>query len=525
MKVTVSSLEDISRVARQAIAKHDWRALDQCVQAATAVSPEDSETWFLRGFLHKIKSEPRLAKSAFENSLEINAERHDCMVELAGILLMSRENQRALSLLQQAKPLIQSSPLYLDAAATHYANLGLPREALPLYRRALELQPGVPLFLANLAACLVFVGQTEEAEEIYKSLLTSNPSHQRQHYQLSRLQRAHEESHLKRMLAMLPANFEADSGFVFLLYAIGKELEDLGRSSEAFLYFERAGNAIKKSMEYNVLDDIAIIEKVLEQSSNQNFVVENEQPPIDKTPIFVVGLPRTGTTLIEQILISHPEIISVGETDAIEFVLRELSEVNTQERMSTEILDALSSKPISSTLRSRYLELNSHLLTGKASFFIEKLPYNYLYLNRILDAFPEAKIIFLDRHPLDACYAMFKQPFTWAYKFSYSLQDLEKYYRAFHRLRLQWQSVLRDRMFSIKYEDLVTDPETLTKSLCDYLGVQYQQEMLTFYEADQTSMTASSVQVRSGINSNSVGSWRKVAQELESIKPLTELHG
>jgi hypothetical protein len=229
--------------------------------------------------------------------------------------------------------------------------------------------------------------------------------------------------------------------------------------------------------------------------------------------------------LIEQILISHPEIISVGETDAIEFVLRELSEVNTQERMSTEILDALSSKPISSTLRSRYLELNSHLLTGKASFFIEKLPYNYLYLNRILDAFPEAKIIFLDRHPLDACYAMFKQPFTWAYKFSYSLQDLEKYYRAFHRLRLQWQSVLRNRMFSIKYEDLVTDPGTLTKSLCDYLGVQYQQEMLTFYDADQTSMTASSVQVRSGINSNSVGRWQTVAQELESITPLTELHG
>jgi len=151
------------------------------------------------------------------------------------------------------------------------------------------------------------------------------------------------------------------------------------------------------------------------------------------------------------------------------------------------------------------------------SYFIDKLPFNVLYLGFFAKAFPKGKIVYLHRNPMDACFAMYKQVFTWAYKFSYSLEHLGQYYVAFDRLMKHWKKVLGDRIVEVQYEQLVADTDAQTRSLLDKLGLPFEQDCIDFDKNNAPSATASSVQIREKAHKNSVEKWRKFEQELAPL--------
>ncbi len=519
-------LSQVSAVGRKAVRSQDWETVAACANEILRRDTNNAEGYFLTGLVEKVSSRPLKATAAFEKALDLDAGRYDAAIELASQYSMSRRNGEVADLLGKYEDKLVNSPMYLDLAGTVYTEIGMPQQAWPLYKKANELQPGIDLFQANLAACGVFLGKIDEAREVYLTLLKRFPNHRRNHYQLSRLGKATNSDHVEQMKAILAAGDDTADKNIFMYYALGKELEDLEQWQESFEYYKMAGDAVTSVANYDVATDIALIDKIIDVCNADWLASEDGKPGADdsgKTPIFIVGLPRTGTTLTERIISSHSQVESVGETQFLQMVLRRESGIESVENMNPEMVEAIAGKDMG-LIAKGYMEMVSYRL-GDEPMFIDKLPFNFLYLGFIARAYPNAKIIHLGRNPMDACFSTYKQIFTWAYKYSYSLEGLGRYYVAYDRMRNHWRELLQDRLIEIEYEDLVSDQEGQTRSLLDRLGLKFEQACLEFEKNTAPSATASSVQVRDKVHSQSVNKWTRFEEQLQPLKEHLENAG
>ena len=251
---------------------------------------------------------------------------------------------------------------------------------------------------------------------------------------------------------------------IFLYYALGKELEDLEQWQEAFRYYKLAGDAVSSVARYDVAEDIALIDKVIEVCDAQWLARGPEAVPTDvagKTPIFIVGLPRTGTTLTERILASHSRIESMGETLFMQMTLRQVSGVQGVGQHDSR--DDRGGREAGHRPDRRWLPGGGALPAGRQAHVHREaavqLPVSGVH-RQSLSARPPGH---QRRDPMDSCFAMYKQVFTWAYKFSYSLEGLGRYYVAYDRLARHWRAVLGERLIEVDYEEMVADQEGQTR--------------------------------------------------------------
>lgn len=521
-----SEIEQISAAARRAGRSKDWATVSACADKILQADINSAEGHFLTGISEKAANRPLMAARAFERALELDADRYDTAVELANQYSVMRRNGDAAALLARYEAALDNSPLYLNAAGSVYVDIGMPHKAWPLYKKAVQLQPGVDLFQGNLASCSVYLGNIEEARAIYQDLLKRFPGHRQNHYRLSRLAKAEDSRHVDQMKEVLRNSDDPPDKNIFMYYAIGKELEDLEQWEDSFEYYKKGGDAVISIANYDVAADTEVIDKIIEVCNAEWLANETGASPVDeldKTPIFIVGLPRTGTTLTERIVSSHSQVASVGETQFLQMVLRRESGVQTVEQMNVAMVEALAQKDMGPVARG-YLDAVMYRL-GDEPMFIDKLPFNFLYLGFIAKAWPDAKIIHLGRNPMDACFSMYKQVFTWAYKFSYSLEGLGRYYIAYDRLRNHWRELVGDRMIEVEYESLVADQEGQTRILLDRLGLDFEEACLHFEENVAPTATASSVQVRDKVHTGSVNKWTRFEKQLQPLREHLENAG
>ncbi len=524
-----NNLSQISMAARNAVQRQDWATVAACANEILQQDKNSAEGYFLTGIVERVSQKPILAAQAFEKALALDSNRYDAAIELANQYVIAQRSAEAVELLEKYESALGNSPMYLDLAGTVYSDVGLSQRAWPLYKKANELQPGIDLFQANFAACGVYLGKIKEAKTIYQALLKRFPGHRRNHHQLSRMDKAKDFTHVEQMKQILRNSDDPPKKNIFLYYAIGKELEDLEQWEECFEYYKKGGDAVTSVANYDVAEDIEIIDKIIEvcdadwfeEGRQQQGVSDNESSniPADgsgKTPVFIIGLPRTGTTLTERILSSHSQVESVGETLYLPTVLRQESGVQTTDRMNPAMAEAVAKKDMR-LIAKGYMDMMNYRL-GNEPMFIEKLPFNFLFLGFIARAWPDARIIHLGRSPMDACFSMYKQVFTWAYKFSYSLEGLGRYYVAYDRMRKHWQALLKDRMIEVEYESLVADHEGQTRILLDKMGLEFEQACLDFDQNTTPSATASSVQVREKAHTRSVNKWKKFERQLQPLK-------
>lgn len=518
-----TEISNLSMAGRKALAIQDWSTVDVCARGILNRAQDEPEGHFLRGLVEKAKEHPKRAIEALEIVLRLDKNRYDAAIELASQFSMARRNAEVEALLSKYEGLLDNSPKYLDMAGTVFTEIGMPERAWPLYVKACELQPEISLFRANKAACGVHVGQIEAAKEIYLQLLDENPNHQRNHYLLARLGRAKDASHIEQMENVLRTTNLTPDRNIFLYFALGKEHEDLHQWDRAFDYYKQGGDAVNSISSYDVDDDIAIIDKIIEVCNSS--WLSTELPPgiADKTPLFIVGLPRTGTTLTERIIASHSKVQSVGETEFIQMLMRRESGIETVEKMNPAILQSAASKDIS-LIRDGYLDTIGYRLKDEP-IFIDKLPFNVLYLGFIAKAWPNQPIVLMKRNAMDACFSMYKQVFTWAYKYSYNLDTLASYYIAYDRLLHHWRELLGERLVEVQYEELVSDQETQTRRLLDGLGLEFEEACLSFEKNAAPTTTASSVQVRQKVHTDSVERWKRYEQQLEPLRRQLESAG
>ena len=396
-------------------------------------------------------------------------------------------------------------PAALDALANALTLCRRPDQALPLLDQALLLRPDDPGLLFNRAATARFLGRTEAAERDYDAVLRLQPGRWDAWRNRSELRRqTAARNHLPELLQVAQARDPPPPGRVQLSYALAKEYEDLERYDEAFAWLDRGARLRRRGMRYDLGRDIASLDALIDAfDADWARGVAPERAP-GGGPVFIMGMPRTGSTLLERMLAGHPQVQSLDELQSFgaEVVagLKTLAAAGGGKagaiRASLE-LDAR-------RLGARYLEAKAPL-RGPQPFAIDKLPLNYLYAGLIARALPTATIICTWRDPLDTCLGLYRTLFDEAYPFSYDLRELGLYFRAYERLVGHWRRILPSRVQVVSYEALVADPAPVLAGILGSMGLELHPDCLRPEANPSPSLTASASQVRSPVHGRSVG--------------------
>jgi tetratricopeptide (TPR) repeat protein len=439
------------------------------------------------------------------------------------ILLRLGRRKQALDVAERAEGLSIGQPQIRDALGTLFTHLEDPARAIPYFRRAVEDEPTNIDFRYNLAMAQRMVGDFNSAEANLDVVISARPLdgeayHTRSHLRNQTLERNHVPQ-----LASALRRLTGQRASLPVAFALAKELDDLGEFSQSFAHLHAACRSYRASLRYDVADDIAVLEKL--RSKHTRPVLDSLRTTFDsEEPIFIVGLPRSGTTLVERILGMHSDVVTAGELEAFPSVIIEAVSrlTNTAVKKLDFVDNAL--RIDLTDVGPRYLEA-TRPRTGKTPKFTDKLPLNYLYAGLIHAALPRARFIAMHRHPLDSCYAMYKTLFANAYPFTYDLGDLGRYYIEWTRLMRHWEEVIEGAWLSVSYEELVSNQETVSRQILDHCGLAWDERCLRFYKLTAAVTTASAVQVRKPMYSESIGKSRRYARELQPLVSVFEANG
>ncbi|MDE2347893.1 MAG: sulfotransferase [Gammaproteobacteria bacterium] len=407
-----------------------------------------------------------------------------------------------------------------DVAAAAHAEVGdlwsvlgdYPR-ALAAYIKAVELEPARPRYLFNRAAVRRFVGDLGAAEQDYDEAIRLAPHDaqawlNRSELRTQTIDRNHVDE-LERALRAAPPEWRHQ---VPLHYALAKEYEDLGDHLASWAHLAAGAQMRRRNMRYDVRADLSTMTWIREA-----FPAPDPSSGLDTDrPIFILGMPRTGSTLVERILGNHSDVHAAGELQ--DFGLAVVAAVRAHLGRNAERRELVfaSSRIDHARLGADYLH-RTRSRTGNKARFVDKLPLNYLYIGLIAQALPNARIVHVVRNPMATCYAVFKVLFEQGYPFSYDLRELSDYYIAYRRLMRHWHSVMPGRLIEISYESLVADPSAETARMLTALGLPWEPACADILGNKAPTTTASAAQVRRPIHRASVDRWRHYEAQLAPV--------
>lgn len=399
-------------------------------------------------------------------------------------------------------------------AGTLINHCNRPGLALEYYGKARAVSGGNPSLLYDTAVAQFFTGDFDGAEANLDQLLSHSPQAGHALYLRSTLRRqSAERNHVRDLEDRLAAGFDQREPEAATLYALSKELEDLGEHPRAFSTLSRAAATKRGTLKYDVASEVASLQALMEAYTADAMAAPSgghDEPGA----IFIVGMPRTGTTLVERLLVQQESVKSAGE----------LLDFGNLVALSTQrILDSgVGGSSAMASLRMDFAALGKEYMRGAreaamgSATFVDKMPVNYLYAGLIRKALPQARIIHLRRDPLDCCYAVYKTLFFNAYHFSYDLSELAEYYIAYDRLMRHWHDVMPGAILDVSYEALVDDTEAQARRILDWCGLPWNPAVLA-PPRDAPFATASASQVREPIHRRSVQSSRRHIAELSPL--------
>ncbi len=438
----------------------------------------------------------------------------------AQCLMALRRKSEALHAAAAAEQHAPADAFVRDAAGTLYSAANDQAGALKSYDAALTRDPDNAHYHYNRASVRRFVGDLQGAEQDYDRAIALRPTDYEAYKHRSDLRtQTAQRNHIAQLRALLtppmgPPPIVNWRGDVQLRYALAKEYEDLGQYAESFDMLQSAARTQRQNLRYDLATDLATVQWIID--AYPGGAAAPAEHCSEEDPIFVLGLPRSGTTLVERILGSHSDLAAAGELNCFALAMVAALPRQAGQRLSRQQMVAQSANVDFAALGRDYLR-RARLDADVSGRFIDKMPLNYLYCGLIRRALPNAKIVHVTRHPMAVCYAMYKTLFKDAYPFSYDLSEIAQYYVGYRRLMAHWSESMPGELYTLSYEALIADQQGETRKLLQFCGLEWQQACLQFHENPAVSATASAAQVRRPIYSSSVEQWRHYEAQLAGL--------
>jgi predicted Zn-dependent protease len=459
------------------------------------------------------------AEFLLENVLLMAPDYHAARYEYALALLQRHKHVRAR---EEMEKLLQTDPqnlVYRATCATVCTGFGDYAQALPAYRELLKETPQDAELQLSIAHALKTLGRTHEAIESYRAAASVRPQYGDAYWSLANLKTyrfTDDEIFTMRRHEASATTAQVDR--YHLCFALGKAYEDGADYAQSFQYYER-GNALKKSeCRYRPEPLERSARRHIELCTPDFFAERRGYGSSDPAPIFIVGLPRSGSTLLEQILASHSQVEGTMELADIPRMVQEL-----QGRESTDVnprypdvLEELTGD-LCRQLGEKYLADTRIYRTGKP-FFVDKMPNNFRHIALIHLILPRAKIIDARREPVACCFSNFKQLFASGQQFTYSIQDMARYYKMYLELMAHWERALPGRILRVQHEAVVQDLEGSVRRILDFCGLEFEPACVDFHKTARTIHTPSSEQVRRPVNREGLDQWRHYAPWLQGLR-------
>jgi len=443
---------------------------------------------------------------------------------LADLCQVQFEQEKYEDVIESAKSLIKLKPsapdglIWLGAAT---AAAGNHTEAVECFEKALEIAPNhVGAMCGKGNACRTS-GDRDGAIAAYRSSIKTNPLHAEAYWSLANLKTFRfEDSEVDAMLTLVGDERISSEGQVQLNNALGLEFDGRKEYDRAFEFIDRSNSLRREREFYDRVENEERTDLSIEAFTRQFLDDNSGQGDPDSAPIFIVGLPRSGSTLLEQILSSHSQVDGTHELPDLGLTIRSRRVLHTPPaRYPTSIVSMnadgfkrLGSQYIQRTRRHR----------GDSPFFTDKNPNNFLHVGLLHLILPNAKIINARRHPLDSCFGSYKQLFAQGQPFTYDLTELGEYFLQYQRLMDHWHEVLPGKVLDVQYEDVVDDLEGQVRRILEYCGLDWEASCLRFHETSRSVKSASSEQVRQPIYQSAVNTWRHYESHLGALIDVLE---
>jgi cytochrome c-type biogenesis protein CcmH/NrfG len=401
--------------------------------------------------------------------------------------------------------------------ATISGRMHRPEVALAAYREAERVDPDHPLVHLSIGHVLKTLGGRAECEQAYHECIERDAAAGEAYVSLAELKNyVFTAAQIAVMEAQLAAGTGGETNAARLRFALGRAYEQRGDASTAFAHYV-AGNRLRgRESPFDFAAFEAQCRRVISSLDEDFFGAAARGGCADAAPIFIVGLPRSGSTLIEQILSSHPAVEGTMELPNIPAYVAELAGLNARQDAYPDSL-AAAPAAVRNALGQRYIRETAPLRGRGRPRFTDKLPNNFVHVGLIHAILPRATIIDVRRHPMDACFSCFKQYFAAGQSFTYDLEGLGRYYRCYLATMDHWDAVLPGKVLHVSYEDLVREPHDQVRRLLGHCGLEFDARCLEFHRTQRPIRTASSEQVRQPLYTSGIGYWRRFERELQPL--------
>ncbi|MEP7185329.1 MAG: sulfotransferase [Rhodanobacter sp.] len=486
-----------------------------------SIAPPHPAVHYIAGVASMELQEMPKALSHLHQAADLDPNQIDILTQFAKALALVKMSPEARRAADRAMALGPNDPITLDTLGVVYTQVHAHAEAKNAFHQAVTLNPQHAPYRFNLATALLATGEIDDAKGELEASIRIDPRYWKAHLTLAQQRRqTATDNHIERLKSLLTgqeANLEAQT---YLHMALAKEHEDCAEYPAAFAHYTRGKSAAGAGAGrgYTIAQDEALFAAITAAFPAPQL---SSAGCASDEPIFVIGMPRSGTTLVERIISSHPDVYSAGELLNFGLTLKRHSGSRTPVMLDLDTIQRSDNLDWTS-LGEQYVK-STRPATGGRPRFIDKLPHNFLYAGWIARALPNARIICVRRDPMDTCLSNFRQlfaPQSPNFGYSFDLLDTGRYYALFDRLMTHWRRVLPGRILEISYETMVDSQEACSRQLLEFCGLPWDEQCLQFEHNAAPVNTASAVQVRSPIYRSSLRRWKKYERQLVDLRAV-----
>jgi tetratricopeptide (TPR) repeat protein len=478
-------------------------------EVAVNLNSDYAEAHFNLGAMHKILGQDTAAIASYKRAIEIIPNYPDAHNNLGSAL---HEIGRYDSAIESFEWAVAYNPNFAEAynnLGRLQGDMGKTKEAIESFKKAIRINPSYSNAYYNLASAFQDLGKIEDCLKSVEKAVEYRPSWGEAHLMLSRIKKYYlNDPHLTQMLSLIDNNELSLIDQIAINFALAYGYEQLGMSDEQFKYLNEANALRKKESGYTIETDKVRFKKIKSAFKSPIPIVNKLDLQTNSLrPIFIVGMPRSGTSLVHQILDSHKNVFGAGELTAMSPIINDFfkEKKNIKEVTYKSVL----------SIREKYLDSLSKL-NAKEEILIDKMPLNFRHIGFIFSAFPEAKVIHMKRDPMATCWSIYKYYFNGNF-YSYNQKDLAKYFSLYEDLMKFWNKLFPNKIFDVIYEELTLNQENETRDILDYCELEWDPNCLKFYENKKAVKTTSSLQVRKKMYQGSSEAWKKYEEYLQPL--------